>query len=147
MSQNLRLRRNLPRLVRESEQGIVLIEALIAVLIFSLGILGVIGMQANLIKASAEARYRSEAALVAQKRLDELWTMNLTDRFNATEIDVDVSSESGLPNGRRTTRRRDPDDENCKNNDNCFTVTVNWEQPGTGETRRVRMIGYVTPPP
>ena len=50
---------------RKREQGMVLLEALIAILIFSIGILGLIGMQANAINASSEAKNRADAAVLA----------------------------------------------------------------------------------
>src|SRR5205823_13644336 len=49
-----------------SERGVMLIEALAAILIFSIGILAVVGMQAVAIKDVASAKYRSEAAFLAQ---------------------------------------------------------------------------------
>ena len=42
--------------------GFMLIEALIAILIFSIGILGIVGLQAAAVNQSTDARYRSEAA-------------------------------------------------------------------------------------
>lgn len=45
----------------------VLLEGLVAILIFFLGILGMIGMQAVAIQHMSEARYRSEASLLADE--------------------------------------------------------------------------------
>jgi type IV pilus assembly protein PilV len=47
---------------RESQQGVVILETLVAVLIFSFGILGLIGLQANTAKYGVNARFRTEAA-------------------------------------------------------------------------------------
>ena len=60
----------------ESERGVMLIEALAAILIFSIGILAVVGMQAVAIKDVASAKYRSEAAFLAQELLSQMWTDN-----------------------------------------------------------------------
>jgi type IV pilus assembly protein PilV len=43
----------------------MLLEALIAILIFSFGILGLVGLQANAINLSTDAKYRADAALLA----------------------------------------------------------------------------------
>ena len=51
--------------LRHAQSGVMLLEALIAILIFSLGILALIGLQATAISQSTDARYRSEAALLA----------------------------------------------------------------------------------
>ena len=45
----------------------MLIEALIGILIFSIGILALIGMQAAAIRNTADARYRSEASFLANR--------------------------------------------------------------------------------
>ena len=58
------------------ERGVMLIEALVAILIFSIGILAVVGMQAVAIKDVASAKYRSEAAFLVQELLSQMWTDN-----------------------------------------------------------------------
>ncbi|QEL64201.1 type IV pilus assembly protein PilV [Oryzomicrobium terrae] len=50
-----------------TQRGFTLIEGLIALLIFSLGILGLVAMQANAINMSTEARYRADAAFLADQ--------------------------------------------------------------------------------
>jgi len=59
-----------------NERGVMLIEALVAILIFSIGILAVVGMQAVAIKDVTSAKYRSEAAFLAQELLAQMWTDN-----------------------------------------------------------------------
>lgn len=51
----------------KAERGFFLIEALIALLIFTLGILGMIGMGATAVGAQTDARYRSDAATLADE--------------------------------------------------------------------------------
>ena len=60
--------------MRKSQSGVMLLEALIASLIFSLGILGVVGMQASAVKASRDAKYRTDAALLANELIGEMWS-------------------------------------------------------------------------
>ena len=55
------------------QQGVFLIEALLGILIFSLGILALIGMQAAAISAQSDARYRIEAANLAEKMQNNIW--------------------------------------------------------------------------
>lgn len=57
-----------------AQQGSMLLEALIAFLIFSMGILGVIGLQATAINNTLDARYRSDAAFLANQILAQMWT-------------------------------------------------------------------------
>jgi type IV pilus assembly protein PilV len=65
------MRKPLP--IRGREEGVMLIEALIAILIFSIGILAVVGMQSVAIKNATESKNRSEAAFLAQALLAQMW--------------------------------------------------------------------------
>jgi len=58
---------------KHSQQGAVLLEALIAFLIFSMGLLGVIGLQATAINNTLDARYRSDAAFLANQVIAQIW--------------------------------------------------------------------------
>ena len=59
----------------------MLLEGLIAILIFSLGILAIVGMQGAAVKASGDAKYRSDAALLANQLIGAMW---VSDRAPAT---------------------------------------------------------------
>ena len=54
--------------LKSAQQGAVLIEAMVAILIFSLGVLAIVGLQANMIKNVADSKYRSEASYIAQSQ-------------------------------------------------------------------------------
>jgi type IV pilus assembly protein PilV len=73
---------NLPRHLKPTglhyESGSVILEALIGILIFSFGILALIGLQAASIKHSTEAQYRTEAALYANELIGQMWISNKT---------------------------------------------------------------------
>jgi type IV pilus assembly protein PilV len=62
--------------MRKEQSGIMLLEALIAILIFSLGILGVIGMQASAVAASRDAKYRTDAGLLANELVGQMMSGN-----------------------------------------------------------------------
>jgi type IV pilus assembly protein PilV len=63
------------------QHGIVLLEALCGLLIFSVGILGLIGLQAASVRQAAAAEYRSVAALQANELISNMW---VSDRTAAT---------------------------------------------------------------
>ena len=63
------------------QSGAMLIEVLIAILIFSVGILGIVGLHASTVKASTDAKYRSEAGLLANELIGSMWA---SDRVQAT---------------------------------------------------------------
>jgi type IV pilus assembly protein PilV len=56
------------------QQGVVLLEALVAILIFSIGILAIVGMQAQAVSTVSESRSRSEASFLANQLLTQIWT-------------------------------------------------------------------------
>jgi type IV pilus assembly protein PilV len=58
------------------ERGVMLIEALIAILVFSIGILAVVGMQSIAIKNVTESKHRSEAAFLTEELLAQMWIDN-----------------------------------------------------------------------
>lgn len=82
-------------MVRRAQQGVVLLEALVAILIFSIGILAIVGMQAQAVSTVTESRSRSEAAFLANQLLTQIWT----DAANAASYAYDGS---GTPPARLT---------------------------------------------
>lgn len=76
------------------ERGVMLIEALIAILIFSIGILAVVGMQSVAIKNVTESKYRSEAAFLVSELTSQMWT----DAANISQYNYPSSSYVKLVN-------------------------------------------------
>ena len=56
----------------------MLLEAMISILIFSFGILAIIGLQAAAVSASTDAKYRSEASMLASQLIGEMRVSNRT---------------------------------------------------------------------
>ena len=109
------------------ERGVMLIEALIAILIFSIGILAVVGMQSVAIKNVTESKYRSEAAFLANELTSQMWT----DAVNITLYNYPGSSYA----------KRDD-----------WVAKVDARLPGTAANRpRITvtppaLVGFSTPP-
>jgi type IV pilus assembly protein PilV len=101
-----------------AQQGVVLLEALVAVLIFSMGVLALVGLQAAMVKNTSDAKYRADASFIAQQRIGLIWA----DPANAiTYLETDTDISSLLPGGTRTVSQPAPDQ---------YLVTVKWTQPG-----------------
>ncbi|WP_353152175.1 hypothetical protein [Herminiimonas fonticola] len=60
-----------------------MLESLIAILIFSLGILSLVALLGASVKDTASAKYRTEASLLANQVIGEMWT---GDKTNATLV-------------------------------------------------------------
>ncbi|MGH8741510.1 MAG: type IV pilus modification protein PilV, partial [Burkholderiales bacterium] len=67
---------------RRGQQGVMLLEALIGILIFSIGILALIGMQATAMRTTIDAKYRSEASFLANEVLGIMWVADKTNLAN-----------------------------------------------------------------
>jgi type IV pilus assembly protein PilV len=64
---------------RHSQSGIMLLEVLIGMLLFLIGIVGVVGLQAASAKYTTDAKYRTEATYLANSIIGRMWadTTNL----------------------------------------------------------------------
>ena len=57
----------------ENQKGFSLLEALLGIFIFSIGVLAVVGMQAVAVKSVAESKYRMDASFLANEIIGEMW--------------------------------------------------------------------------
>lgn len=64
---------NVSTIAGRRQRGASLLEAMIGILIFSIGILALVGMQALAIKHMSEAKYRSDAAFFANDLIAQMW--------------------------------------------------------------------------
>ena len=80
--------------MKHFQQGVMLIEALIGILIFSIGILALIAMQASAISAQSDAQFRTEASNLADRLVNKLWVN--VDRTNAATIQTALSGATGF---------------------------------------------------
>lgn len=106
--------------IKSAQHGVALVEALVAILIFSIGILGIVGMQANMLKNTTDSKYRADASNIAQERLGQIWADPDPTRPGYTTYVESNISISALPNGYRTTAQSGVQ----------YTVTVTWQAPG-----------------
>ena len=109
---------------RKVQNGYLLVETLVSVLLFSLGLLGLVGIQANSIKAVSEAQLRADAVLAANELVGRMWV----DRANLASY-AGTTSLASLPGGRQVVTVNNP----------VVTVTVTWRPPGDSADRQ-----YVT---
>jgi type IV pilus assembly protein PilV len=65
-------------------KGAALIEALVGILIFSIGILGLVGLQATMTRAQGAAKYRADAAYLSSEVIGAMWVDKLNRASYAT---------------------------------------------------------------
>lgn len=73
------------------QAGMMLLEGLLAILIFSIGVLAIVGMQGTALKQVADAKYRSEAGMLANQLIGAMWSSDRT----TTVLQASFNSSSG----------------------------------------------------
>ncbi|MGZ8252499.1 MAG: type IV pilus modification PilV family protein [Methylophilaceae bacterium] len=106
----------------KKHSGFVLLEALIALLIFSMGILALVGLQGVMIKGTTEAKNRSDASFVAQREIAMMWANPI-----ALGAFAGTAAVAELPNGQKTTV--------VDTASGSATVTITWQAPGESAHR------------
>jgi type IV pilus assembly protein PilV len=61
------------RKLRSGQEGLMLLEALIGLLIFSIGVLALVAMQSVSVSSVSNAKYRVEAAFYAEEIIHKIW--------------------------------------------------------------------------
>lgn len=116
--------------VSHKQQGAMLLEALIGILIFSMGILAIVGLQAAAIQNTTDAKYRSDASFYANQVIGQMWV----DQANLASYVVTGQPISGLPNGTRTVAV----------NGTEVTVTVTWQPRGAATAHNFVTVAQIT---
>ena len=115
---------------RHSAQGIALIEALVAILIFTVGILGAVGLQAAMLRTQGSAKVRADAAILASEVVGMMWTdagsranlQNYTSNCNSGSCgDWMAKLARSLPNGTANFA--------LSNATGATTITITWTPP------------------
>ena len=95
----------------------VLLEALISVVIFSMGILALVGLQAAMIQNTTSSKIRADASYIAQQRIGLMWS----NPANAAAYVVANDAVANLPGGLVTITQPATGQ---------FQINVGWTAPG-----------------
>ena len=118
------------------QRGSFLLEALIGILVFSFGVLGLVGLQAQSIRAINDAQYRGEAVYLAHSLVARMWAddpATLAAKYQPGGAGYVAFRElvKSLPNGALAAN--DPQVVVAAGpaiNSSLVTVTVFWIPPG-----------------
>ena len=80
----------------QNQQGFLLIEGLMAILIFAFGILGIVAMGAKAVSAQSDAEYRTKAADLAEQIAN---TISLSIDRSKTSVPISSQIDSFAYNG------------------------------------------------
>jgi len=122
-----------PACPRRASRGFTLIEVLISILIFSVGILGAIGMQAKLQQSTTQNGDRARASMLANELASQMWARQTVDTssdatlataYAAWQTRVATSTgtgATGLPNGAGSAL--------YNSSKKTSTITITWKAP------------------
>jgi type IV pilus assembly protein PilV len=126
-------------LMRRRQSGVALLEALVGILIFSIGILALMGLQAQSIRNTVEAKYRNEAAYLANKIIGQMWV----DRANLADFDTTAGAGAAMVAWRTQVANTLPrivvggtNSPTIAVAGNQVTVTIFWQMPGADSPQR-----------
>lgn len=164
------MNRKLTQALRRQD-GVMLLEALIGILIFSIGILAMVGMQAAAFSASADAKNRSDAASFANDIISRIWmgvdrssaatTLASLNTYQLNTSGTDCAFTGGMVDSTNTVLTTWVSDVTSTTtgllgatsamqqitvnsaNLNQVTVTVCWQSPQDARSRRHQVITYV----
>ena len=123
-----------------SQQGVMLIEALVAILLFTFGVIAVMGMQAVSISQVSQAKYRTDASYLANLITGKMWVdqpnlVSYASAGSAGRVAWDAVVAQTLPSGVGVITV----------NGTVVTVTIQWRQPSETTVRQYLSIVNINP--
>lgn len=151
---------------KHTQQGIVLLEALIGIVIFFIGSLAMIALQARSIATQSDAQYRIEAAQLANRMLSDISLAVRRDTTTNMQADLlafqhqpigDTATCSFTGNtsalsrvtawvtdlskiGSNTSQQQILVDTNTFNQ---VTITICWQSPNDTTPHRHTLVSYI----
>lgn len=121
-------------------RGMTLIEVLVAILIFSFGLVGLVALQARALHFSTSAEDTNRAALLANE-LTTTMTVSQTTSLPASAVEawqarVADATTAGLPNGAGTV--------SVDSTTGLATITITWQPPNAASGTVTSQNQYVT---
>lgn len=120
-----------------SQRGVVLLDAIVAILLFSVGIVGMVALQGAATKLAGDAKLRTDAAMAADQVIAQMWVSDPTHLatyfqspsgagYKAWAATVtQVTAQQGLPGAAGHPPTIDVTTD--PNGGNAVTVSVFWQ--------------------
>ena len=121
--------------LKANARGFTLIEILVALAIFSIGILAVAKMQIWNVNNNSNSNITTIATMLAREKLEWMKSLDLSDTDMATGADTDNPIDANGDPGGIFTRDWVVTDPNGENDTRQIEMRVSWTRQG--KTRRV----------
>jgi type IV pilus assembly protein PilV len=138
------------------QRGAFLLEALIGILIFSFGVLGIVGLQAQSLRFTNDTQYRAEAVYLANALISQMWADDLIQLearydkdmngagYQAFKAQVDALPGATIAGNEPDVQVNNPADPAPPSRDSAMIhVTVYWQLPGESTRHQYSTIGVV----
>ncbi len=114
------------------QKGFYTIEAIVAILVFSIGTLGVMKIQTNSIKAVSDAQYRANASFLADAIIGEMWldSNNIGNYANKSAENYLMWEEQVRASMPGVTNNPPQITLTSTSSGDIINVTIFWKNPG-----------------
>lgn len=129
----------------KNQQGVSLIEVLVAVVVLAVGLLGLAGLQATSIKSNDSANLRSQASLLAYDVADRMRAMR-TAAFEGRFDDDSGHAERTSWNQAIAWYMGESATGSITRNNNVVTITISWNDT-RGQIERTKTAANQDGPP
>ncbi len=131
------------------QRGSTLLECMLAVVMFSIGLLAILRLLAASVVESGNVQFRSEASLLASDLIGQMWTgdrsyKGISDRFGQTSSDdyqrwLTMVTQR-LPGISATANQPKVSIDSDRN----VTVILYWQSPGDKDAHQLKVRARVT---
>ena len=139
------------------QEGVMLLEALIGILIFSLGVLALVAMQAVSVSTVSNARYRTEASFLANEILSQVWVDRGANYANVSNYAVTggVGASTQSQNWVDKVNQHMPNSTafpptvaiaTPASGGRQVTVTIRWKAPEATDVSNHTAVAFISDP-
>lgn len=133
----------------------MLIEALVAILIFSIGVLGLVSLQATSLRFISDAKYRVDAANLAEQLISQMWAEDhTTSSLISNYTSVNAGTAAGYVSWASVVADRLPgaadhppavaiEADSSDAFKSTVTVVVYWLPPGTSKVHNYTAVSRI----
>jgi type IV pilus assembly protein PilV len=106
-------------MIKRLQRGSTMIEVMVSVVLFSIGVIGLMRVLGTAVQDTGSLQYRSTAATLADTLIGQMWV----DRGNLPAYVTVGTAQPELPNGNRVVTVAG----------NVVTVSIRWQAPGAAQ--------------
>jgi type IV pilus assembly protein PilV len=115
------------RQARSRTGGFAMLEALVGLLIFSIGILGLVGVQVSMTKAQTNSKFRADAAALAGELVGSMWSdLPRIPNYDGTSCSGYAPCKAWSDKVAATLPQGTP---TVAVNNGIVTITITWTLP------------------